>query len=133
VAYYADASGSFGYTIRGVVEDSSPQNACSNASSPLAADPLGAEAWIEVEGNGFLYNMVRIIAGSLVMVGAGRRRPGWLADALAARSRPAAGPTAPPQGLVLVSINLAPDPPAPEHPPEPAALPCPSCPNDSAP
>jgi len=100
---------------------------------PLAADPLGAEAWIEVEGNGFLYNMVRIIAGSLVMVGAGRRRPGWLADALAARSRPAAGPTAPPQGLVLVSINLAPDPPAPEHPPEPAALPCPSCPNDSAP
>lgn len=40
MAYYADASGSFGYTIRGVVEDSSPQNACSNASSPLAADPL---------------------------------------------------------------------------------------------
>jgi len=100
---------------------------------PLAADPLGAEAWIEVEGNGFLYNMVRIITGSLVMVGAGRRSPGWLADAVAARSRPAAGPTAPPQGLVLVSIKLAPDPPAPEHPPEPAALPCPSCPNDSAP
>jgi tRNA pseudouridine38-40 synthase len=95
---------------------------------PLAADPLGAEAWIEVEGNGFLYNMVRIITGSLVMVGAGRRSPGWLADALAARSRPAAGPTAPPQGLVLVSIQLAPD-----LPQEPASSPCPSCPNDSAP
>ncbi len=69
----------------------------------------GGEVWIEVEGNGFLYNMVRIIAGSLVMVGAGRRSPAWLAEALAAKSRPAAGPTAPPQGLCLVSISLAPD------------------------
>ncbi len=72
----------------------------------LADDVPGAEVWIEVEGNGFLYNMVRIIAGSLVMVGAGRRSPGWLGEAVAARSRPAAGPTAPPQGLVLVSIDL---------------------------
>ena len=73
---------------------------------PLASDAAGAEVWIEVEGNGFLYNMVRIIAGSLVMVGAGRRSPAWLGAALAARSRPAAGPTAPPQGLVLVTIDL---------------------------
>ncbi len=72
----------------------------------------GDEVWIEVEGNGFLYNMVRIIAGSLVMVGAGRRSPMWLAEALAARRRPAAGPTAPPQGLCLMAIHLAPDPPA---------------------
>ena len=95
---------------------------------PPAAPGPEAEAWIEVEGNGFLYNMVRIIAGSLAMVGAGRRSPEWLAQALAARSRPAAGPTAPPQGLVLVSIQLAPDPS-----PEPAPPPCPSSPNDSAP
>ncbi|MFM8735702.1 MAG: tRNA pseudouridine(38-40) synthase TruA [Pirellulales bacterium] len=73
---------------------------------PLASDAAGAEVWVEVEGNGFLYNMVRIIVGSLVMVGAGRRSPGWLGEALAARSRPAAGPTAPPQGLVLVAIDL---------------------------
>ena len=72
----------------------------------LADDAAGAQVWIEVEGNGFLYNMVRIIAGSLVMVGAGRRSPGWLGEALAARHRPAAGPTAPPQGLVLVAIDL---------------------------
>jgi tRNA pseudouridine38-40 synthase len=70
-------------------------------------DAAGAEVWIEVEGNGFLHNMVRIIAGSLVMVGAGRRQTEWLGQALAARNRPAAGPTAPPQGLVLVSIQLA--------------------------
>jgi tRNA pseudouridine38-40 synthase len=72
-------------------------------------DAPGAELWIEVEGNGFLYNMVRIIAGSLVMVGAGRRNPEWLAAALAAQSRAAAGPTAPPEGLVLVSTQLETD------------------------
>jgi len=76
----------------------------------LESDVTGAETWIEVEGNGFLHNMVRIIAGSLVMVGAGRREPGWLGEALAARSRPAAGPTAPPAGLVLLTTHLDPDP-----------------------
>jgi len=70
-------------------------------------DAAGAEVWIEVVGNGFLYNMVRIITGSLVMVGCGKRRPEWISDVIAARSRPAAGPTAPPQGLVLVAIELA--------------------------
>ncbi|MFM1904799.1 MAG: hypothetical protein RLZZ440_2699 [Planctomycetota bacterium] len=84
----------------------------------LADDRAGAEVWIEVEGNGFLYNMVRIIAGSLVMVGAGRRGPEWLAAALAARHRPAAGPTAPPEGLVLLAIQLAPDLPE-THPAKP--------------
>jgi tRNA pseudouridine38-40 synthase len=54
--------------------------------------------------------MVRIIAGSLVMVGCGKRRPEWLGEALAARSRPVAGPTAPPQGLVLLSTLLDPEP-----------------------
>ncbi|MFN7812859.1 MAG: tRNA pseudouridine(38-40) synthase TruA [Planctomycetia bacterium] len=77
-----------------------------NQPDGLPDDRAGAEVWIEVEGNGFLYNMVRIIAGSLVMVGAGRRPPEWLGTALAARSRPAAGPTAPPEGLTLVSIHL---------------------------
>jgi len=91
-------------------------------------DAAGAEVWIEVEGNGFLYNMVRIIAGSLVMVGAGRRPPGWLGQALAARSRPAAGPTAPPQGLVLVSIEIEPWPP---HLPAADSGSCPSSPTTS--
>jgi len=79
-------------------------------SRPLLHDDApGAEVWIEVEGNGFLYNMVRIIAGSLVMVGSSRRTRDWLAGALAARSRPAAGPTAPPEGLVLLQTTLSPD------------------------
>lgn len=59
---------------------------------------------IDVEGDGFLYNMVRIIAGSLVDLGAGRRDAQWLADALAACDRRAAGQTAPPQGLCLLRV-----------------------------
>lgn len=77
---------------------------------PLEADAAGAEVWVEVEGNGFLYNMVRIITGSLVMVGSRRRSRDWLAGVLAARSRPAAGPTAPPEGLVLLATTLADSP-----------------------
>ena len=76
---------------------------------PLHEGDPNAEVWVEVEGNGFLYNMVRIIAGSLVMVGSGRRTRDWLAGALAARSRPTAGPTAPPEGLVLLETTLSPD------------------------
>jgi tRNA pseudouridine38-40 synthase len=49
--------------------------------------------------------MVRTIAGSLVEVGRGAREPAWIAEALAARNRNAAGPTAPPQGLVLVGVD----------------------------
>ena len=78
---------------------------------PLSDDAPGAEVWVEVEGDGFLYNMVRIIAGSLVMVGCGRRTVDWTAGALAARSRPAAGPTAPPEGLVLLATTLGSDSP----------------------
>ena len=69
-------------------------------------DAADAEVWIEVVGNGFLYNMVRIITGSLVMVGSGKRKPEWIREVIAARNRAVAGPTAPPQGLVLVSIEL---------------------------
>lgn len=64
----------------------------------------GARVEIDVAGTGFLYNMVRIIAGSLVDVGAGRRDPQWLVDALAAGDRRAAGRTAPPEGLCLLEV-----------------------------
>ncbi len=60
---------------------------------------------VEVEADGFLYNMVRNIVGSLVEVGRGRQSPAWIADVLAARNRKLAGMTAPPQGLFLVSVD----------------------------
>ena len=60
---------------------------------------------IEVAGDGFLYNMVRTIVGTLVEVGRGTRDVNWPAEVLAARDRRAAGQTAPPHGLFLVSVD----------------------------
>ena len=60
---------------------------------------------IEVEANGFLYNMVRIIVGSLAAVGRGKRSPDWIVDVLQARDRKVAGVTAPPHGLFLVHVE----------------------------
>lgn len=56
---------------------------------------------IGIEGSGFLWNMVRIIIGTLVEVGMGRYTPEDVRRMLEARDREAAGPTAPPQGLYL--------------------------------
>jgi tRNA pseudouridine38-40 synthase len=61
--------------------------------------------WIEVEANGFLYNMVRAIAGSLVQVGRGFWPETQIADVLSAMDRRLAGPTAPPQGLFLMRVT----------------------------
>jgi tRNA pseudouridine38-40 synthase len=63
-----------------------------------------------VEGEGFLYNMVRIIVGTLLEVGRGKMSPEAFGDALAARDRRAAGPTAPARGLCLVRVNYPDDP-----------------------
>jgi len=73
----------------------------------------GDEIHIEVEGDGFLRHMVRIIVGSLVDVGLGTRSPAWLAAALAGRDRRAAGRTAPAQGLVLEHVFYGPSRPDP--------------------
>ncbi len=60
---------------------------------------------ITVQGDGFLYNMVRILAGTLVEVGRGRFQPGQIDHILAAADRRLAGPTLPPQGLCLEWIR----------------------------
>jgi tRNA pseudouridine38-40 synthase len=60
---------------------------------------------LEIEADGFLYNMVRAIVGTLVEVGRGAENENFPAQALAAKNRSAAGPTAPPQGLFLVSVT----------------------------
>ena len=68
----------------------------------------GERIVIELTGNGFLYNMVRIIAGTLVEVGEGRRSLADVKQALSTGERKKAGPTAPPEGLVLVEIREVP-------------------------
>jgi len=73
----------------------------------LAVERSGAFVTLEVEADGFLYNMVRSIAGTLIKVGAGKRPQGWVADVLAAENRVEAGPTAPAQGLFLVKVHYA--------------------------
>ena len=65
----------------------------------------GSEIIIRIKGNGFLYNMVRIITGTLIQVGKGRFQPEYVKQMLEAKDRTVAGQTAPPQGLTLVGIE----------------------------
>lgn len=62
---------------------------------------------IRVTGNGFLYNMVRIIAGTLIKVGGGELSPERLPEILSAQERSAAGPTAPARGLTMIGIEYS--------------------------
>ncbi len=63
---------------------------------------------ITLEANGFLYMMVRNIVGTLVEVGRGHLEPEGTTEILAARDRSQAGPTAPPQGLLLLRVDYPP-------------------------
>jgi tRNA pseudouridine38-40 synthase len=57
-------------------------------------------------GNAFLRNMIRILAGTLVEVGIGRRTPAWVTETLLAKDRRKAGPTAPARGLTLMKVHF---------------------------
>lgn len=71
---------------------------------------------IDIAANAFLHHMVRNIAGTLMTVGQGEREPDWVAQVLAARDRTAAGITAPPEGLTLISVDYPPELGLPEGP-----------------
>ena len=59
---------------------------------------------IELTGNGFLYNMVRIISGTLVDVGQGKIEPNYMKEILEKRDREYAGKTLPANGLCLMKV-----------------------------
>ena len=80
-----------------------------DASVERGAGEGGSLISFEVEADGFLYNMVRNMAGTLVEVGRGAKSAAWAADVLAARNRRKAGMTAPPQGLFLVKVDYGRD------------------------
>lgn len=63
------------------------------------------EIFIEIEGDGFLYNMVRAIAGTLYKVGRGLRTVEWMTEVVEAKDRCTAGETAPAEGLFLIRID----------------------------
>ncbi|HTN75186.1 MAG TPA: tRNA pseudouridine(38-40) synthase TruA, partial [Pirellulaceae bacterium] len=67
---------------------------------------LGDQVTIEVEANGFLYNMVRNIAGTLVEVGKGNQQVPWVRHVLTSRDRRRAGQTAPAEALFLLWIKF---------------------------
>ena len=66
----------------------------------------GDRVFIHIEGNRFLYNMVRIISGTLIEIGNGQYPPEKIKDILDACDREAAGPTAPAKGLTLMGIQF---------------------------
>ncbi len=60
---------------------------------------------IDIEANGFLYNMVRNIVGTLIEVGRAKVKPASMKKILSARDRSKAGPTAPAKGLALIKVK----------------------------
>ena len=70
----------------------------------------GRDIVIRVTGNGFLYNMVRIIAGTLIEIGRGAKEPSDMEKIIASCQRSMAGPTAPACGLTLVEYEFAQNP-----------------------
>lgn len=70
----------------------------------LPASSAGDWIVVEVEADGFLYNMVRSIVGTLVEVGRGAEPENWVAEVLRRQDRRRAGRNAPPQGLFLVGV-----------------------------
>ncbi len=85
------------------------KTACADTANDLAAQsmhpPHNKTVTIRITGNGFLYNMVRIIAGTLMNVGTGLWTADRVAAALEAHDRTKAGPTAEARGLTLMSIK----------------------------
>ena len=68
-------------------------------------DAGNEKIYIELTGNGFLYNMVRIISGTLVEVGLGKIKPSEIQTIIESQKRENAGKTLPPQGLYLVNVE----------------------------
>jgi tRNA pseudouridine38-40 synthase len=73
---------------------------------PAAMGQYGWEVVLGIEANGFLYNMVRNMVGTLVEVGRGKENPEWVRSVLQRCDRAAAGPTAPARGLYLVRVDF---------------------------
>ncbi len=75
---------------------------CTMRSARLVS--RGDRVAVVLSADSFLHHMERNIVGSLVEVGRGARPPSWMSELLAGRDRTRAGPTAPPQGLVLLRV-----------------------------
>jgi tRNA pseudouridine38-40 synthase len=84
-------------------------NTVRNVTAVTIREASDGQVDVCVEGEAFLYNMVRIMVGTLVDIGTSKRTVDAISEALASRNRAAAGPTAPAHGLTLESVRLQPD------------------------
>ena len=71
----------------------------------------GDFVYLDVHGHGFLRHMVRIVAGTLYEVGAGKKSPPWVGEVMVACDRTQAGRTAPARGLCLMEVEYGDGPP----------------------
>ena len=85
-------------------ESHADESKSSNAGAAPGPDVFGRMITIRITGNGFLYNMVRIIAGTLIDVGMGRTKPSEVGEIIESKDRSRAGDTAEARGLTLVKI-----------------------------
>ncbi len=79
---------------------------CRQPGAAMTPDMIPQLLTIRVCGSGFLYNMVRIIAGTLISVGIGELAPAQIGEILEAKDRKQAGPTAPACGLTMIGIEF---------------------------
>lgn len=107
----ADAMGEAARFLLGTHDFSAFRAGTCGAATPIrtvsrASWRTEGDLWrFEIVGNGFLQHMVRIVVGTLLEVGRGRRRPSEMAEILASLDRRRAGKTAPPHGLCLVAVE----------------------------
>ena len=95
-------------TVRdlGIIDQQNPRELTSDiAGQGRGQSPWGRHIAIEIEADGFLYNMVRNIVGTLIEVGRGKHAASWVQQVLHAKDRAQAGPTAPPHGLCLLHVH----------------------------
>lgn len=111
----AEAMQQAGQALLGEQDFSSFRAAACQARSPvrvlhrLEVAAHGPFVHLDLEANGFLHHMARILAGTLLAVGRGERGEDWPAELLARRDRTAGGATAPPDGLYLVRVHYPPE------------------------
>lgn len=93
------------HDFKGFCSKSSKKKSTVRTIHEIVIEENETDIWLIFRGNGFLYNMVRILAGTLVEAGAGRRRIQSVRDALESGDRTCAGETAPAQGLTLWEVR----------------------------